>query len=654
MQKMDETNADQLIILLSRCRTLINKGCLTLQGLNLSEKLHVFLAECNEIVCKSPMEIVYLCLTQIITCIKNMERTINSEKLEGTSISNARQHFLERILWCLDRLRATIRILKSKGSPLAMLSEDNTFVDLMDMALDQLMPYTTYIDGDKTDENCDVRSSESHSKAIVDSKEIRANIDLILSHTLAFANVALKQDKKALSALCQKVLRECIAFEEECAETSQTDSNRKIKSISLENALYQLEDYINESLLRLVFSCFLDFNKLSVDKLRSVIMAKHPDDPELDGLIADFDVNIDRTTQIGMFAIAFASNVRIKTIVRSCLASFEALDSCIIPSLQAKVNSNLYAKILENHFNEEVSNFKQAIQEIIDSHAFTSCYYDLLGQAIKKNVKDYDKESLKDVTKMGEFLCDHFQMAVNQKEMRQHANRLEIFNKFSLMLRECQAILACSETENVQTQRIMKRFKILHSIVRKFMDELGGKSSHSHPLNASTSSQVFIMSDELSDSQRMFASIGISPSICSILYNNTPKRNERNRQRLASDSLKANYSKLPLVSPTAAPLPAPLPQIPIALQHPSGVNPMFTKSVKNNVPGLHMNRLSIRRKESLRKAMFKRQKSNETEELYGIYKNSSGSLQISEILDQLTRFNSSFTESVLDKSFISK
>lgn len=196
--------------------------------------------------------------------------------------------------------------------------EESTFVDLMDTLLEQLSPYGSYKDescSELTKENINV--AEEQARAMFVSKQIRSIIDLVLSHTLAFANVALKQDKKALSALCQKVLRECIAFQDECAlgiqaGASISDSNRKIKAISLENALYHLEDYINEALLRLVYTSFLDYKKLSVGKLRDFITTKDADDPEMDELIADFDVNIDRTTQIGIFAIAFAPNVKSK------------------------------------------------------------------------------------------------------------------------------------------------------------------------------------------------------------------------------------------------------------------------------------------------------------------------------------------------------
>ncbi|XP_073847368.1 serendipity locus protein alpha-like isoform X1 [Musca autumnalis] len=370
---MEECNAEELLTKLSKCKNLMNKSPSNLQQLNvfcleflkLSEGLQKFIHQHNDGQRHDQIEVIYLCLTQIVTCIRNIERTIKTEENHGIQIQAGKEHFIDRIHWCLDRLRSCIAILLKTAKKSGGVQEENTFVDLMDLVLDELAPYTSYKDGNTSTDEKEVVNVENQEQVKIVSQQIRSNIDMILSHTLAFANVALKQDKKALSALCQKVLRECMSFQEECnMGCTVNDSNRKIKGISLENALYQLEDYINEALLRLVFTCFMDYDKLSVERLRKEIKEHHIDETQLDELIADFDVNIDRTTQIGMFAIAFAGNAKIKTVVRSCLASFESLDSCIIPSLQSKVNSNMYAYVLEQHFNDEVRNFKQAIQNM--------------------------------------------------------------------------------------------------------------------------------------------------------------------------------------------------------------------------------------------------------------------------------------------------
>lgn len=82
-----------------------------------------------------------------------------------------------------------------------------------------------------------------------------------------------------------------------------------------------MEDFINDALLRLVFTCFLDFEKFSVDKIRTVLRDSSEDDAAADEFIADFDVNIDRATQIGIFAIAFAPNLKSRCRTRALTPS---------------------------------------------------------------------------------------------------------------------------------------------------------------------------------------------------------------------------------------------------------------------------------------------------------------------------------------------
>lgn len=103
-------------------------------------------------------------------------------------------------------------------------------------------------------------------------------------------------------------MRDCSAFQEDCL-LANNYSNQKLRALTLEQALYQLEEYLNEALLRLVYTCFLDFQKISVDKIRN-LLRNSKTEAMADEFIADFDVNLDRATQIGIYAIAFAPNLK--------------------------------------------------------------------------------------------------------------------------------------------------------------------------------------------------------------------------------------------------------------------------------------------------------------------------------------------------------
>lgn len=151
------------------------------------------------------------------------------------------------------------------------------------------------------------------------STNIRAIVDSLIGQALAFANVALLEDSKPLRAVCQKVLKECIEFQKDCSldQTVQIgdEQSKRLKAASLENALYQLDTLVNDCLLRLVFDVFVELNKEPLTKLRSLVVKHKVSGSEDDKLLIDAQVNSfdelsDKLQQIGVFAVAFASNQR--------------------------------------------------------------------------------------------------------------------------------------------------------------------------------------------------------------------------------------------------------------------------------------------------------------------------------------------------------
>jgi len=106
-------------------------------------------------------------------------------------------YFLERIRWCLKRL---LRI-HSESSNGDAVAPERSFLNLVDSTLDTLGLFTSH-----NEENTDPSDFPKWPQEVLSiSQKLRANIDLILGQSLGFANVALSQDKRALSALCQKV-----------------------------------------------------------------------------------------------------------------------------------------------------------------------------------------------------------------------------------------------------------------------------------------------------------------------------------------------------------------------------------------------------------------------------------------------------------------
>ncbi|XP_034489267.1 serendipity locus protein alpha [Drosophila innubila] len=422
---------------------------------------------------KIHVETIFLCFTQVLTCITQLERTINIEENlgHGAHLLVTRTHFLERIDWCVRRLHASLYQLYEEASAATEVKlEDLSFVELLDLSLDKLESYNEIVPESISDNEDDTNSCRDLNEVQnCGAHQLYTEVNHIVKHALAFANVALASDKKALSSICETVLDECTAFERNFDE--HNPGERKLEALSLQRALYSLETYLNEALLRLIFTSFFDIEKVSVIRLKNILQLCEASKTSVDKLISDFDVNMDRIQQIGVIAIAFTEDVKTKTIVRSCLASLESLDSCILPAFQLQTTTSgiQHADILEHHFKEELVLFRNIIHEIIDSRALMSSYLDILAESIHSAEKLYPKDHLLNIAQMGNILHQHFQLKVNYQALGEDGKRLH--QDFVLILRECQAVLELSI--HVDPKRIIKRFKILCSVLAKLRDAFG-------------------------------------------------------------------------------------------------------------------------------------------------------------------------------------
>lgn len=332
----------------------------------------------------------------------------------------------------------------------------------MDTALEMLSPLTI------SDSGFNVSNIAAHNAEIMmESSKIRQVIDVIISQALAFTNVTIEEDRKSLTASCQKVLKECIDFENESSlsnpEKKVNVQQRRLKALSLENALYQLETVVNDCLLRLIYRVFSDISRKPLDALRS---ATDPD--EIDNLTTDFDLITDRLMQIGFFAISYASNLKSISIIRSCLASLESLDSSLIPSLFS--NCVEHSNLLEAHWNEELAILQNEIQKIIDTNAFFSSLISMFDDSIRELNQSFDKTTAENIINCIDVLQSHLEINSNALKLKDEKVTNLLYGDFKLMVIECRAALYYADKTDVS--RIVKRLKILLNCIKKLQRSL--------------------------------------------------------------------------------------------------------------------------------------------------------------------------------------
>lgn len=98
---------------------------------------------------------------------------------------STREHFIDRILWCINELYNSMTIRSDS------IDVQNNLVHCMDALLDTIGPLTLF--------------NKNASVSEVNIVEIQYLVELLITHTINFQNLALVDDKKSLSEMCQKV-----------------------------------------------------------------------------------------------------------------------------------------------------------------------------------------------------------------------------------------------------------------------------------------------------------------------------------------------------------------------------------------------------------------------------------------------------------------
>lgn len=104
----------------------------------------------------------------MICCIKYLEKTLKNEAklnmalaVSWTSnylyelllyikidvfayLQPTRQHFLDRLVWCLSQLKATVALTDDEAALATAMEMEPSFVGYMDMVLDILQPLSIY------------------------------------------------------------------------------------------------------------------------------------------------------------------------------------------------------------------------------------------------------------------------------------------------------------------------------------------------------------------------------------------------------------------------------------------------------------------------------------------------------------------------------
>lgn len=163
--------------------------------------------------------------------------------------------------------------------------------------------------------------NKSQKEQILESEELWLRIEDVFSYAMAIAQVCKPCNFKAITGTCQSIILEYENLKFQLTTESSDSALNNLFMNSLNDALYRLERKINVSVLNLVMEVFSDpFNALRklVTVCGNSLSAKKRSKSDLTNAIEEFDQIIDKSMQIGLFAVASCKDRNRKLISVKC------------------------------------------------------------------------------------------------------------------------------------------------------------------------------------------------------------------------------------------------------------------------------------------------------------------------------------------------
>ncbi|XP_076295000.1 spitting Image [Lasioglossum baleicum] len=316
--------------------------------------------------------VLYSC--QLCTAFKLLVQVVQEQHKLNASIYNCKKYICERICFCLTMI---LEILDTPD-PLPedeILEREDHFVYRMDLVLDILAEM----------------SSKSQEDQIEECKELWVQIEDVFAHAMAIAQVCKPCNFKAITGTCHSIISEYENLKFQLTSESSDSALNSLFMNSLNDALYRLERKINVSVLNLVMEVFSDrFNALK--KLFTIcgnpLIAKNRSKNDLSDAVEDFDQIIDKTMQIGLFAVASCKDRNRIIQIRNSLASLESLETELISSITTfylhpeskEMRANV--KLLTAQWKLEMNKLHDAINLVMDSAAYCEVVLDDLQERV--------------------------------------------------------------------------------------------------------------------------------------------------------------------------------------------------------------------------------------------------------------------------------
>lgn len=129
---------------------------------------------------------------------------------------------------------------------------------------------------------------------------------------------------------------------------------------------------------------------------------------------------------------------------------------------------------MEQHWWEEITYFRRCVQEIIDTDAFCLSLIDTMSDDIKQLTNTFDIDLVQQILRQCNIFHEHLQFNYLELKLHVESPAKLYYDDFKLMLNECKAIVE-QRTEQIGNERIIKRLRILRSVIKKLEKTINQK-----------------------------------------------------------------------------------------------------------------------------------------------------------------------------------
>lgn len=479
-----------------------------------------------------------LCGSQVVKITLLLVDIFKKEVVKGIVLQESRDCLIERLTWCLKRLmlvdNATVllnRSLDSKSSDRDDLDTTNEqdlkvdldticnlepgFVHWIDHIFECLVRFLDLVSDSSGTGIESVETKDTWINMIIDEiTGLHSSIEQLLLSGMTLSKYCTPSDQLIISARSHVVLREAKVLIRELVD-GDIDSEYKITKNTLripfnpsnigvlidvlKDTLYLLEGAVNTALLSLLLQCLArkeDVMQALVHHYNEgckcdgeIDLNNSLDDPKNSKedvdckVISDFDFFSECFHHIAMFAMSSSSDDQRTLNLRSSLASLEALDPHLVPTVMISDNND-HKEFLVRNWRQEIEDIKRNIFLIVDPVAFIEKAKEMMKTQLVPLLasNSLHNDDIVGIINIGMTVHSFLQVYMDEEPdaLNCASEIIPLLDDLKKVAKECKVTWSSVKTsdtlalngneQKASIDKIIKRLKLLFTIVKRIGD----------------------------------------------------------------------------------------------------------------------------------------------------------------------------------------